>query len=179
MRGKRRSTSFGAATSLPPDFTPKRLGRGARSVCTPGFASAYSTVVAGLAIAGGGALLERDRELGVIDGLVQDTLDGRPAVALVEGPAGIGKTRLLGEAREKASAAGFRVLAARGSDLERELPFGVVRQLFEPAEEGQAAGDVSFGILYGLFWLTANIAAEEEPLLLAIDDLHWCDRASL
>lgn len=204
MRGKRRSTSFGTATSLPPDFTPKRLGRGARSVCTPGFAAAYSTVVAGLAIAGGGALLERDRELGVIDGLVQDTLDGRPAVALVEGPAGIGKTRLLGEAREKASAAGFRVLAARGSDLERELPFGVVRQLFEPAlvdpderarwltgsaaaagrvfeppEEAQAAGDVSFGILYGLFWLTANIAAEEEPLLLAIDDLHWCDRASL
>ena len=37
---------------------------------------------------------------------------------------------------------------------------------------------MSFGILYGLFWLTANIAAEG-PLVLIIDDLHWCDRASL
>jgi DNA-binding CsgD family transcriptional regulator len=189
--------SYGVAGSCGVSITS------ARSVCTPHLGAGYLTVVAGLAIAGDGLLLERDRELGVLDGLVRDTVDGRPAVALVEGPAGIGKTRLLWEAGEKASAAGFRVLAARGSDLERELPFGVVRQLFEPAlfdpeerarwltgsaaaagrvfeppEEGRAAGDVSFGILYGLFWLTANIAPEE-PLLLAIDDLHWCNRASL
>ena len=148
-------------------------------------------------------LLERDRELEVVDGLVQDALDGRPAVALVQGPAGIGKSRLLAEARERAAAEGFRVLVARGGELERELPFGVVRQLFEPVvidpdkrarwltgsasaaarvfappEDERAAGDPSFGILYGLFWLTANIAVER-PLLLAIDDLHWCDRASL
>jgi hypothetical protein len=152
---------------------------------------------------GDSSLLERDRELDVLDGLVQDALDARPAVAVVEGPAGIGKTRLLAETREKARAAGFRVVAARGSDLERELPFGVVRQLFEPVlvdpvrrarwlsgtaaaaarvfeppEDERAAGDPSFGILYGLYWVTANIAAER-PLLLAIDDLHWCDRASL
>src|SRR5262249_29479543 len=136
-------------------------------------------------------------------GLVRAALDARPAVAFVQGPAGIGKTRLLAEARERAGAEGFRVLVARGSELERELPFGIVRQLFEPVvvgpderarwltglasaaarvfeppEDGSAAGDPSFGILYGLFWLTANIAAEQ-PLLLVIDDLHWCDRASL
>jgi DNA-binding CsgD family transcriptional regulator len=152
---------------------------------------------------GDGALLERGRELGVLDDLVQDALDAHAVVAVVEGPAGIGKTRLLSEAREKARAAGFAVLAARGSDLERELPFGVVRQLFEPVlvdpaargrwlsggaaaaarvfeppEDDRRAGDDSFGILHGLYWLTANIAAEQ-PLLLAIDDLHWCDRASL
>jgi DNA-binding CsgD family transcriptional regulator len=150
-----------------------------------------------------GALLERDRELGVLDELVQDAVDARPVVAVVEGPAGIGKTRLLSEARGKARAAGFAVLAARGSDLERELPFGVVRQLFEPVlvdpaerarwlsgsaaaaarvfeppEDERTAGDPSFGTLHGLYWLTANLAAER-PLLLAIDDLHWCDRASL
>jgi DNA-binding CsgD family transcriptional regulator len=159
--------------------------------------------VVGLERRGDSALLERDRELGVIDGLVHDAVGARPAVAVVEGPAGIGKTRLLEEARQQARAAGFTVLSARGSDLERELAFGVVRQLFEPvladpAERarwlgGSAAaaarvfeppadergvGDPSFGILYGLYWLTANLAGEG-PLLLAIDDLHWCDRASL
>jgi DNA-binding CsgD family transcriptional regulator len=154
--------------------------------------------VVGVQRRGDGALLERDRELGVLDGLVRDALEGRPAVAVVEGPAGIGKTRLLAEAREKARATGFTVLAARASDLERELPFGVVRQLFEPvlADGSQflsgsaaaaarvfeppdaSAGDPTFGILYGLYWLTSNIAAER-PLLLAIDDLHWCDPASL
>jgi DNA-binding CsgD family transcriptional regulator len=152
---------------------------------------------------GDGALLERDRELSVLDGLLQDALDARPVLAVLEGPAGIGKTRLLSEARDKARAAGFAVLAARGSDLERELPFGVVRQLFEPAlmdpaarerrlsgsagaaarvfeplQDERRSGDDSFGILHGLYWLTANIAAER-PVLLTIDDLHWCDPASL
>ena len=148
-------------------------------------------------------LLERDRELGVLEDLIQGALEGRPGLALVEGPAGIGKSRLLAATREAAEGAGFRVLAARGSDLERELPFGVVRQLFdpllvdpadrarwltgpaqpaarvfEPPDDGDAASDVSFGVLYGLFWVTANIAADG-PLLLLIDDLHWCDQASL
>jgi DNA-binding CsgD family transcriptional regulator len=152
---------------------------------------------------GESALLERDREVGVLRDLIQRALEGYPALALVDGPAGIGKSRLLEATREAAGAAGFRVLAARGSDLERELPFGVVRQLFdplvvnpaerarwltgpaepaarvfEPPDDGDAAPDVSFGVLYGLFWLTANVAAEG-PLLLVIDDLHWCDQASL
>jgi DNA-binding CsgD family transcriptional regulator len=147
--------------------------------------------------------LERDRELGALEDLIQGALEGRPGLALVEGPAGIGKSRLLGAAREAAERAGFRVLAARGSDFERELPFGVVRQLFdplladpadrarwltgsaqraarvfEPPDDGAAESDISFGVLYGLFWVTANIAADG-PLLLMIDDLHCCDQASL
>jgi DNA-binding CsgD family transcriptional regulator len=139
----------------------------------------------------------------VLVGLVERASAGHPAVALVEGPAGIGKSRLLLATRERARAAGFRTLLARGSDLERGLPFGVVRQLFEPAlidhehrerwlsgsavaasrvfdpaEVGNPSADAGFSVLYGLSWLTANAAADR-PLLLAIDDLHWCDRASL
>ena len=33
-------------------------------------------------------------------------------------------------------------------------------------------------MLHGLYWLTANVAARR-PLLLVIDDLHWCDPPSL
>ncbi|HTE63130.1 MAG TPA: AAA family ATPase [Solirubrobacteraceae bacterium] len=95
----------------------------------------------------------------------------------------------------------LRVLAARASELEREFAFGVVRQLFEadvavrrdaalagaaaPAAavfEAEPAADgglgASFAALHGLYWLTLNLAAER-PLLLAVDDLHWCDRPSL
>jgi DNA-binding CsgD family transcriptional regulator len=146
-------------------------------------------------------LFEREHELAVLDGLVEQVGRGGTALALIEGPAGIGKSRLLGVARDKARAAGFRVLWARGSDFERRLPFGVARQLFEPAlatsrdrwlsgsalaaarvfdpsEVGNPATDAGFAVLYGLSWLTANIAADG-PLLLAVEDLHWCDRASL
>ena len=42
----------------------------------------------------------------------------------------------------------------------------------------RAEGDASFAALHGLYWLALNLAAER-PLLLAVDDLHWCDRPSL
>jgi DNA-binding CsgD family transcriptional regulator len=45
-------------------------------------------------------------------------------------------------------------------------------------EDGEASPDASFTTLHALYWLTLNLAAER-PVLLAIDDLHWCDRASL
>ena len=40
-------------------------------------------------------LLERERELGAIERLIDEAEDGRGRVALIEGPAGIGKSRLL------------------------------------------------------------------------------------
>ena len=51
---------------------------------------------------------------------------------MIEGPAGIGKTALLAQARAAAVESGMRVLRARGAELERKFAFGVVRQLFEP-----------------------------------------------
>jgi DNA-binding CsgD family transcriptional regulator len=150
------------------------------------------------------ALREREAELALVDELVAVARRGRGAVLLVEGPAGIGKTRLLGSAVDRAAGAGLRVLAARAGQLERAFAYGVVRQLYEPVVAGAgptdrasllagAAGlaaplvdptapageaDLSFGALHGLFWLTANLA-ERGPLLLALDDLHWCDAPSL
>jgi class 3 adenylate cyclase/DNA-binding CsgD family transcriptional regulator/RecA/RadA recombinase len=152
-----------------------------------------------------GDLLEREAELAALDALLAAAPAGGRLLA-IEGPAGIGKTRLLAEARRRAQAAGTQVLAARGSELEHEIAYGAVRQLFEPllasASEGERAAllagaaelaspifdparlganpdaDSSLAMLHGLFWLTANLA-DRGPVLIAIDDLHWCDSSSL
>ena len=57
---------------------------------------------------------------------------GAGRLVTIEGGAGIGKTRLVAEARAAAARAGLTVLTARGGELEQEFAFGVVRQLFEP-----------------------------------------------
>lgn len=150
-------------------------------------------------------LLERDGELAAVK-RVLDLGSNRGRALVIEGPPGIGKTSLIAEAKARANDAGLQVLGARGSELERAFSYGVVRQLFEPllgrvpesehAElfVGAAAlasslfdpvhlvdeptSDVTLATLHGLYWLTAN-AATRRPLLLAVDDLQWCDAASL
>src|SRR4051794_22441477 len=82
--------------------------------------------------AGRDDLLEREQELAALAQLLRDVGGGQGRMALISGPAGIGKSRLLEAAVERASGASAVVLAARGSELEREFPFGAVRQLFEP-----------------------------------------------
>src|ERR671918_914111 len=76
------------------------------------------------------ALVEREAELASLDALIAETLEGSGRLALIEGPAGVGKTRLLAEARERAEDS-MTVRVGRASELERDFPFGVVRQLFE------------------------------------------------
>src|SRR4051794_24041116 len=53
------------------------------------------------------------------------------------------KSRLLAVARARAEADGFRVLAARGNELECELPFSVVRELLEPVLAAAAKANVA------------------------------------
>ena len=148
-------------------------------------------------------LVERERELEAMTALLDALAKGVPHIALIEGPAGIGKTRLLTELRRQARAGGIAALGARGSELEREFPFGVVRQMlepalvarpdrselfegaaeiastvFEPPDSGSLGGDASYAVLHGLYWLTLDLVGDQ-PLVLTIDDLHWCDRPSL
>jgi DNA-binding CsgD family transcriptional regulator/energy-coupling factor transporter ATP-binding protein EcfA2 len=145
-------------------------------------------------------LLERHAELAVTRAIIR-----RGGVLLIVGHAGIGKTTMLDMACSIAERQKRLVLRARGSDLESDFPFGIIRQLFERhcsrlmRNEGamllrgparavrwlvtgsrlqEVKADRSFAIVHGLYWLTANLAARR-PLLLAVDDAHWSDDASL
>src|SRR5207237_3125692 len=70
-------------------------------------------------------LLEREAELAAVSGLIDRAKDGVGRL-VVEARTGMGKTRLLGEARGTAAAPGFRVLTARGGELQHEFSYGVV-----------------------------------------------------
>ena len=147
-------------------------------------------------------LLERDAELALVDTVLERARTGHGALLLLEGPAGIGKTRLLSETRRRAAGLGFQSLHARGGEFEQGFAHGVVRQLFEPVLASCAgderarllsgaarhamplfelAGDEiaePAATLHGLYWLTANLA-ERAPVFLAVDDLQWSDQPSL
>jgi hypothetical protein len=83
------------------------------------------------AVDDGRALLERDAALDRIDQRLRDAIAGGGSLLLLEGPAGIGKTRLVLAARQRGRELGLQALGARGSELERDFAYGVVRQLFE------------------------------------------------
>lgn len=152
-----------------------------------------------------GLLLERDADLDILRDALERLSDGHGSTVLVEGPAGIGKTRLLAEAADLAAREPVLVRVARAGQLEREMPYVVARQLLEPLIErapeeersrllaGSAAlslvalgrADPSQGVavdpfapIHGLYWLLANLA-EAQPVVLVVDDVHWADGQSL
>jgi DNA-binding CsgD family transcriptional regulator len=151
-------------------------------------------------------LIERD----VVRGELLAFVEGvrvRGGLEVVYGPAGIGKTAVLGTLHEDARQAGMEVLRAVGSELEREFPFGVVLQLVErrvarasEAEradllagaaglaqpllergsvgEGDAVASRLWPLLHGLYWVVSNLS-ERSPLLLVVDDVQWADAPSV
>jgi len=158
---------------------------------------------------GGQGLLERDAALGRIDQRLREAIAGGGSLLLVEGPAGIGKTRLVAAAGRHGRELGLTTLSARGSELERDFAYGLVRQLFEaalvaapPPERAEllagAAGhvarlfglavardDASGALLDPSFAILHGLywlsanLGRRTPLLLCVDDVHWADQASL
>ncbi len=151
------------------------------------------------------ALLERYREIAALEGCLQDLARGRGRVAVIEAHSGLGKSSLLRYAGELARGRDFRVLSARGSELEREFTFGVVRQLLERVSieeraagaggelykgaaatarlilDGEAGTDGAapshFLLLNGLYWFLVNLS-ERRPVVLLVDDVQWIDNSS-
>ena len=138
--------------------------------------------------------MEREREVDALRRPLEAARRGEGGAALVEGPAGIGKSRLLDAAA--ASADDFVVLRARASELEREFPFGVVATAVRVAavrrEPGGApgllagAGGLAERVLApwrrrtaaaatrsrrctGCYWFAATLPASR-PVLLLVDD---------
>ncbi|MEV7968255.1 AAA family ATPase [Sphaerisporangium sp. NPDC088356] len=144
----------------------------------------------------GQQVLHRDIELRVIQEALSNAYAGKPSVLVILGPKGIGKTTLLHAAlAEKPDARA--ILTARGHPAERDFPFGVVRQLFDPltggtppAEpasaplivpghmyEAQGSGLVAPDLLQSLYRATRSITGTQ-PLIIAIDDANHADAQS-
>ncbi|WP_030022705.1 helix-turn-helix transcriptional regulator [Streptomyces monomycini] len=121
-------------------------------------------------------LVERDTELRAVRAAVDGLLAGRPAVVMVEGPPGSGRSAVLRDAVARARAAGCAVPVAHGSPAEADLPRGVVSQLLVRLGP-EADREVSTTPLPGLCQ-PFLAAARERPLLLAVDDVQWCDPQS-
>jgi DNA-binding CsgD family transcriptional regulator len=135
--------------------------------------------------AASGQLLERSEELARIESALAEARSGRGTFLVVEGPAGIGKTALLAAVRTAAAGAGMRVLRSRGTELERDFAFGVVRQLFEPplaeASELERADllEAAAGVAAALLGLPGAPAADGpavsgiDPSFAVLHGLYW------
>jgi DNA-binding NarL/FixJ family response regulator len=147
-------------------------------------------------------LVGRDPELDALKGWLAASRSG---LCLISGEPGIGKTRLLQELAAGAAEGGGRVLAARASAAEQDVPLALwdaaldarIRELGERgvARLGVDDLDALRGLLPAL-GLAQDVAAAghrvhralrgllgalggPRPLLVCLDDVHWADPASV
>src|SRR3954464_3112965 len=139
-------------------------------------------------------LLGRRSECETLDRLVATVRGGESAVLVVRGEAGVGKSALLAYLIERAW--GFPSAGAGGVEPEMELPFAGLHQLCGPmlgrldrlpapqrdalaTAFGLSAGEPPDRFLVGLAVLSLlSEVAEDGPLVCAVDDAQWQDRAS-
>lgn len=153
-------------------------------------------------------LVGRQAELAALTGLLERSAGGRPGAALLIGEAGIGKSRLIAEAAERAEATGMTVLAATCSADTGAPPLWpwtrILAQLADarpdPDDDGAPGFDPVRTLAAGLavpsavdplaaegtrfhWWeaVTARLraAAAAGPLLVVVDDAHWADASTL
>ena len=167
----------------------------------------FSQVASAFVVAMGPLLLERERELAHVVELADGLAVGESGLVVVEGPAGAGKSAMLDALAAAARDRGLTVLRAVGLELEHDYPFGVVRQLFEPAVDGldqqarrelfrgtaalaesllapgQAESsrgliDPGFALAHSLYWVLVSLT-DRAPVAVVVDDLQWSDRTSV
>ncbi len=143
-------------------------------------------------------LVGRDAELALTATEVDRLADGRAGVLVIEGEAGIGKTRLVQSMVDDARSRGLAAFSGRAHPFELTRPFGVVAaalglhsQSLDPRSAAIGAlltgrdagsrgpvGDIQYRVVEEIVDLVET-ACVERPVLLVAEDIHWADTASL
>lgn len=127
----------------------------------------------------GRRILERDRELGELAAAARTAASGQGCVVLVYGEAGIGKSSIVEAMRSRIPAEG-RMLVGHCDDLAAARTLGPFRDLV-----GSVSADLSRALRDGddrdrlLAALRTELDWTGHPTVLAIEDVHWADDASL
>src|SRR5687768_11640447 len=152
-------------------------------------------------MAGGGAgeLLGRDAELAALARRLERAAVGDASLVVLEGEAGVGKSRLADAVAERAASAGFTICAGASEEL-ADRPFGPLLIALRLDDTSGPAGAEITRLLRlspaptpSLLTATipevrarvvdviADVVAEraaKEPTLLVVEDLHWADTST-
>ena len=149
-------------------------------------------------------LVGRSAELASLAELLLRAAEGPCQVALIEGEAGIGKSRLLAEILDRSRGLGFQPFIGTAAELERERPFGALVEaldLYPTASDRERAeighllvGDrdpvegsrlslaeapaLRFRVLEAVLTLVERLSLSA-PTVIALEDLHWADPSTL
>ena len=130
----------------------------------------------------------RAGELKVIGALVTALVGGRGGVLVIEGPPGIGKSRLLTEVMALADQGGVRTLFGEAFEYQQTVPFFALFMATLRADPpvGDADALRRLGGSADLrYWVVRDLAdairaaAAETPLVIVLEDIHWADNGTL
>jgi len=130
----------------------------------------------------------RADELEVIGTLVAAVAKGRGGVLVIEGPPGIGKSRLLTEVLALADKGGVRTLFGEAFEYQQTVPFFPLFMATLRADP--PVGDVAALRRLGgsadlRYWVVHDLAdaihtaAAQTPLAIVLEDIHWADNGTL
>lgn len=129
-------------------------------------------------------LVERERELEMLDGLFAETAAGRGKIVLVSGAVASGKTELFRSFVDRNVDGGNLFLSATAKVTDREVPFGLLRQLLDCAPlsaERIAEILTPESDLETVRRATAALIelSRTTPLAVIVDDVHHTDEPSM
>src|ERR1700757_2591123 len=130
----------------------------------------------------------RAGELKVIGASVTALAQGRGGVMVIEGPPGIGKSRLLTEVMALADKGGVRTLFGEAFEYQQTVPFFALFMATLRADP--PVGDVDALRRLGgsadlRYWVVHDLAdaihaaAAQTPLAIVLEDIHWADNGTL
>jgi DNA-binding CsgD family transcriptional regulator len=130
----------------------------------------------------------RADELKLIGALVTAVAKGRGGVLVIEGPPGIGKSRLLTEVLALADKAGVRTLFGEAFEYQRAVPFFslfmATLNADPPVGDAEAlrqlggSADLRYWVVHDLAD-AIHAAAAQTPLVIVLEDIHWADTGTL